>query len=376
MIDNLVITNFKSHKNIHLAPRALTVLAGKNGVGKSSVLQSLLLLAQKAQETTGIVSVGFKEAPLKLGTLADVFCADAEGGEDSIGFLLSVDGEEYETNISVSADILDHTAVPMEIVRTSKTVADYLKSIRYISADRLEPRHLHAFARDSVAKRFFGVRGENAVAILHHYRDSGAPEDQVVAGLHGEGTDGDGNLGRQVDAWMKSFAEDMRVRTEMVGDTDVRLTFRFGYGLDWHDFSPENVGFGISAVLPLVIMVLASRPGECLIMENPETHVHPRGQAEFGRLLALAAHAGVQIFVETHSDHIINGIRVAVKENTISPDEVDVVYFAKHENGTGTSLSEIGGVGAKELELYDDGDFAEYPPGFLDEWTDQLTKLL
>lgn len=44
-----------------------------------------------------------------------------------------------------------------------------------------------------------------------------------------------------------------------------------------------------------------------MIIENPEAHIHPRGQAEMGRLIALAAAAGMQLFVETHSDHIVNG---------------------------------------------------------------------
>lgn len=57
-------------------------------------------------------------------------------------------------------------------------------------------------------------------------------------------------------------------------------------------------------------------------------------------------------------------------------NELGKIDFAKRQNGTGASLSEIGGVETKELELYDDGGFAEYPPGFLDERTDQLTKLL
>ncbi|MCQ4437669.1 AAA family ATPase, partial [Clostridioides difficile] len=79
--------------------------------------------------------------------------------------------------------------------------------------------------------------------------------------------------------------------------------------------SSFNVGFGITYVLSIITLVLSAEPGDILIIENPEAHVHPRGQIELGKFLALASKSGIQIIVETHSDHIFNGMRLFIKNN-------------------------------------------------------------
>lgn len=81
------------------------------------------------------------------------------------------------------------------------------------------------------------------------------------------------------------------------------------YTFGGESYRAVNVGFGLSYVLPIVLALLVTKPGGLVIIENPEAHLHPRG-SYLGRLIALAAEAGVQVVVETHSDHIINGIRL------------------------------------------------------------------
>jgi predicted ATPase len=135
-------------------------------------------------------------------------------------------------------------------------------------------------------------------------------------------------------------------------------------------FKPVNVGFGISYVLPVVVALLSAKPGDLLIIENPESHIHPRGQAELGKLVALAAKNGVQIVVETHSDHFVNGIRVAVKEGTIDRSEAILFYFEKTvaENEQFSKITDI--------EIDQNGELSEYPENMMDEWSNQLFKLL
>ena len=67
--------------------------------------------------------------------------------------------------------------------------------------------------------------------------------------------------------------------------------------------------------------------GELIVIENPETHLHPKGQANLAKLIALVAEQGVQIIIETHSDHIINGLRVATKQKFIKPNNSKVLFF-------------------------------------------------
>ncbi|NOX48765.1 MAG: DUF3696 domain-containing protein, partial [Chlorobi bacterium] len=107
-----------------------------------------------------------------------------------------------------------------------------------------------------------------------------------------------------------------------------------------------------------------------IILENPESHIHPRGQAELGKLMALSAANGAQLFIETHSDHIINGIRVAVKEGNIKKEDINISYFDKvtTANEQFTRITDI--------SIDDNGELSDYPKDFMDEWNNQLLKLL
>ena len=107
-----------------------------------------------------------------------------------------------------------------------------------------------------------------------------------------------------------------------------------------------------------------------IIIENPEAHLHPRGQAEMGRLMALAAQAGAQIIAETHSDHILNGVRVAVKNGDIPKEDARIFFFDRNT----TDFEQYSYV--VPINIDHNGELSEYPPNFLDEWNNQLFKLI
>ena len=89
-----------------------------------------------------------------------------------------------------------------------------------------------------------------------------------------------------------------------------------------------------------------------------------------GRLIALAAAAGMQVFVETHSDHIVNGIRVAVKENEIDSKKVNIEYFTRKVTED-EQFSKI-----QNIKVDRNGELSDYPTDFMDEWNNQLLKLI
>jgi predicted ATPase len=135
-------------------------------------------------------------------------------------------------------------------------------------------------------------------------------------------------------------------------------------------YRPTNVGFGVSYTLPIVLAILAARPGDLLLLEAPEAHLHPRGQVKIGELMALAAEAGVQIIVETHSDHVLNGVRIAVHQRVIQPDNTAFFYFqwdTKRADGA-TSV--------RRLTVDSKGRMEDWPPGFFDETDRSLEVLL
>ncbi len=131
-------------------------------------------------------------------------------------------------------------------------------------------------------------------------------------------------------------------------------------------YRPTNVGFGLTYALPIVLACLTARPGSMILLENPEAHVHPQGQSAMGRLTCAAAAIGAQLVVETHSDHILNGVRLEVKRGALRPEDVALHYFRREDDGVHIMSPEIGR----------DGMLSEWPEGFFDEWDRSLDQLL
>lgn len=144
---------------------------------------------------------------------------------------------------------------------------------------------------------------------------------------------------------------------------------QYSYG-DSKPYRATNVGFGISYTLPIITAVLASEPGTLILLENPEAHLHPKGQSKMGELLALAASCGVQIIIETHSDHVLNGIRLAVHDGKIDPEDIQLHYFERKEQ-EGMMVSKV-----TSPKIDKNGRIDRWPDGFFDEWRNILAKLI
>lgn len=117
-----------------------------------------------------------------------------------------------------------------------------------------------------------------------------------------------------------------------------------------------DVGFGTSQILP-VLRSLASAGGGPLFVEQPEVHLHPRAQGIIAELLAEATNRR-QIFVETHSEHMINRLRIMIAERRFHPEDVVILYVDRNSMGSFVT----------RIELDDAGDFqSPWPDGFFDE---------
>lgn len=105
------------------------------------------------------------------------------------------------------------------------------------------------------------------------------------------------------------------------------------------------------------------------LVENPEAHLHPKGQSHIGYFLAMMAFAGVQIIAETHSEHVLNGIRIAALKNKISPEEICIHFFSinKEEGGIRHRVEQIC--------LTDRMDLESWPDGFMDQEEEDLRTL-
>ena len=80
--------------------------------------------------------------------------------------------------------------------------------------------------------------------------------------------------------------------------------------------------------MPVILALLLAEDGDVLIVENPEAHLHPAAQSRMAALMVeYAKKKNLQLFVETHSDHVVNGLRIAVKNKTIDCQDVSILHF-------------------------------------------------
>ena len=137
-----------------------------------------------------------------------------------------------------------------------------------------------------------------------------------------------------------------------------------------------NIGFGISYVLPIIVTGLIAKPGTIMIVENPEAHLHPSAQSKIGQFLAVIAQSGVNVIVETHSDHVINGIQIATARRTISKEYVTINFFSKGENQQAENQTKNRQPIITEITINEKGELSRWPKGFFDQTQIDYVKLL
>lgn len=393
MIHSLHIKNFKPFENQLLEFRSLTLLSGLNGMGKSSVLQSLLLLRQSYQQrllqTKGLALNGDL---VRIGTAKDALFEEAK--EEIISFELVVDYQERKTwtwrfRYDEQADVLRSDTAPITIeIHEFSLFGDYF---HYLQAERLGPRNVFEMSEDLVHQHFqIGIRGEYTAHFLTVFGKSNINTvglkqigSQTVAKAFERPKQGEASklshpkaeslsLKDQVEAWMGEISPGTRIHVNPIPGVDLMsLQYSFEMGKDISSrYRNTNVGFGITYTLPIIVAVLASPPDTLILIENPEAHLHPRGQAKMGELLALAASCGVQVVIETHSDHVLNGIRLAVHGGKLNPEDVQLHYFQRQEK-QGQVFTEV-----ISPKIDRNGRIDYWPDGFFDEWEKDLITLL
>ena len=233
----------------------------------------------------------------------------------------------------------------------------------YVQAERVGPRKSYPLSEVLARRGDLGTRGEYAWNFLHDYRS------ELVAGDDPRRADAEGHrLADVVDHWLQDVSPGAHLQLEAVRAADAVLagfTFARPGDVASRRHRATNVGFGLSYVLP-VVLALLSEPGTLCLIENPEAHLHPRGQTRLAELAVRAAAAGVQVFAETHSDHFLDGVRLAIHDGLIAPSEVAIHYF---ERDGGRAVVSSPTVDA-------DGRLSRWPAGFFDQHEQNLARLL
>lgn len=379
MINDISLYQFKNYaEEVTIPFSALNIIYGSNGKGKSTMLQALMLLSQTLRAEDKLQHLRINGEFVSLDRFEDILCSYAETSEEEIHIslhsgsdyietiftkgqlpqranlkALRVNGMDYVTeNASDKTEENGCVDEADEIGYSIHSISDVaglqqIKSMYYVSADRRGP--INGIKRDdNVNPDCVGVNGEFSIQVLYHH-----PE-----------------LLSQLEDALSTIFKGASIRLPSdSNDDDLKLL------LDSNDsskgYKPTNVGFGYSHVLPIIIQVLLAKPNSIVILENPEAHLHPGAQSRIvDFLIHQMKEKSLQIFIESHSDHIINGARLAVKNQTITPNEVSILFVSRDE----TDVRGIPSV--HQVEILPNGALCDYYDDFMDEWTKQSGALL
>lgn len=371
MFREISLKRFKCFESDTILPLSrFTLLYGKNGRGKSTLAQSLLLLSQSIRATNDLNALQLSGDMISLGTFDDVINRYSETKEFEIN--LKTESEEIKTTfgpipdkpklaklIGLWADGRDYFDIKSTADGTANNNErsatgisginglEKLKNIYYISADRKGPTDF-TVRNDNLPKDFLGVKGEYLLNVLETKEESFIEE--VQDGL----------------SYILSGAS---IRVPENKNSEIIELFLDSKN-ESRGFRPVNVGFGYSYILPILLLALLVPQGSTLIIENPEAHLHPGAQSRLVcYLVSLAKDKNLQIIMETHSDHVINGIRIAVKRSEIDRNEAIIFHFDRNENESDTPIID-------SIMIDRNGELSSYPDDFMDEWTKQMLQLV
>lgn len=367
MINNLTIENFKCFENLSVELSNLNVFAGINSMGKSSVIQAILLLRQAYEMGTLTKGLHLNGELTQIGTGYDLMYRNS--AQDEVSIEVSAEGESTKWEYGYTKDS-DYQELKFTNATSEKIdrINIFTPTFSYISAERIGPQRYYKQSYHEIyEKNQVGFRGELFADYLAKRGLTDKVENKNV--VFNDATDE--HLLYQTQEWLSVISPGIHINPRQYQEAGlVGIEYRV-YG---SDYTPVNVGFGLSYVVPIIVSLLKAKSDDLVIIENPEAHLHPKGQRKMGELIAKAAAGGVQIILETHSDHILNGIRLSVKKGAIDRNNIRLNYFYQKEESN-SAFGEI--VTHKKCSpiILEDGSLSDWPEGFFDEWDKALDEL-
>lgn len=408
-ITGIAVSGFKSLCEMcHIEVRPLTILAGANSSGKSSIMQPLLLLKQtlEAPYDPGALlldgpNVQFTEAEqfqsklLGEGAGRDLVVQLEVHGTSRLTETFRITKRQHRQEINLIEMVFDSQAekvvmrpdmAPEEIgPLIPELFEDMRAELEKAGGTRLQWHiaRTRCFLGFSLSEEGYDVISEDfpfispglefrehVRRIIHVPGLRGNPErtyrTTTVTGpiFHGQFQNyaasviydwqsrKPGQL-KKLNTTLSDLGLTWSVTTKPVDDTQVELRvgrlLRSAVGGARDVVSIADVGFGVSQVLPVIVALLVAEPGQLVYLEQPELHLHPRAQFALAQTLVDAAKRGVRVVVETHSALLLLGIQSLVAEGEISLQKVKLHWFSRGENGvtdiTSADLDEAGAFG-------------------------------
>ena len=372
MINTIKLHNFKCYQSRTFTLTPLTVFCGSNSVGKSTAIQALSIPLQSRFSKEVTLNGSLTE----VGFIKDIQNKFAE--DEKLSIELVIDGvlkcwgyEDRGTQENLANDRLRRMSD--SCTDSSESYNELLENFQYLQAERFGPKsNFDITESNRFHKDWLGAKGEFTAEFLSQtlssrrlfvgsvtssqdcISDPRIHHDEPKLALH-----------NQIDAWMSEISPGISVTSRLFEEASTVVNV---FGQNGHDsLKPQNVGFGISYALSIVTALLYTKKGGVVIIENPEAHLHPKGQSYLGRLIALTARAGVQVIIETHSDHLLNGIRVITKTDT----EFDPSIFSLYYISQGKLESKV-----ELILISNDGKLSAWPEGFFDQQAQDLFTIM
>ncbi|KAA6327938.1 hypothetical protein EZS27_023115 [termite gut metagenome] len=363
-MESLLINNFKCFRNISIPLNGLSIFAGANGNGKSTAIQALLYLRRTIEhcakwndekyiyQESNTLNVELNGAYcLALGSSDQVI---TQGSADNFILLgLYKNDKEFYIKYSVDEDKLFLTPFEVKNGRNEESKI-FVQEFYYLNAERIGPR-----IRQDIKFYDFpnvGFRGELTAQLLG---DTSLNYSFKVEEKRKHQTTESPRLEQQVNAWLSELMQGVTVSASYNTDTlSAQIRLNNLYTKNNPVIAP-NIGFGISYVLPILVTGLIAKEGSYMIVENPEAHLHPSAQSKIGRFLSMVANAGVHVIIETHSDHVINGIQIATAKKEINHELVTINYFSQSQESEQPDLESI--------SMKVNGELTLWPKGFFDQ---------
>lgn len=415
-ITGISVSGFKSlYQDCTIEVRPLTILAGANSSGKSSIMQPLLLMKQTLEATydPGALllygpNVRFTSATQLFSQVTDKFSIQIQinhnkllkntfSNSQTIFEVLETEIQDRSKSIKFSID-----STRQEIINSLanfysgqwKTILEDPNSLTYQEFEWNVFRvrcFLHLECNSEIGIKVgkemttaspvtlyesmshTKIFNEQIQQLIHVPGIRGNPEraykvtgigpafpgtfDNYVASIihHWQETEDQRLL--ELGTALETLGLTWKIESQKINDVQIDLRVgRLPQKSQLEDVvSIADVGFGVSQVLPVLVALLVAEPEQLVYLEQPELHLHPRAQANLAQLLIKAANRGVRVVLETHSDLLLRRIQSLVAEGQISPKIVKLHWFKRNYNGA-TEIS--------SADLDEAGAFGDWPEDF------------
>ena len=392
-ITKIAVKGFKSiAEECEIAIHPLTILAGANSSGKSSIMQPLLMLKQtlEAPYDPGPLLI---DGPNVQFMLAEQFLSKLLSGKRSNSFQIRVEVcDVFESHSVTTTFSKEQRGIEISEMKMESNSSDQ-STRRLILYPGMSPEeiksqvdqhrkldHCHVVKRSRCFLDFGDQEGETDLWITedveYHILGSihlpglrgnpertyklastgpwypGTFENYAVSLIHEWQETRDIRLKTVLDA-LHTLELTGRVGTEKINDAHIELQVgRLPYDskIEPDMVNITDVGIGVSQVLPVLVAIIAAEPGQLVYLEQPELHLHPRVQVALAQVLTDSAKRGVRVVAETHSSLLLLGIQTLVAEGKLSPELVKLHWFSRNEDG----VTEVDSVDLDEAGTYGD----------------------